>query len=322
MRIAMRFVSTLIAASAALSCGATLAQEYPSKPVRILAPFAAGASGDIITRTAAEYFEKQTRQAFVTENRPGAGGIVGSNEAKRAAPDGYTLLLGIDAFTQFPLFQKDATFDLQKDMAPISMLARVPLVLIGNTSSPAKSFNEMVAYAKANPGKLNYGAVPASPGHLFAFLLMNKAAIDLTIVPYQAAVAMTQSIVSNETQVYVSIYGSNAGHVKAGKLVVLAVIGPQRQKWDPSVPTLSELKIPINMSVWWALFAPNGTPQPIIQRLAALSAELVKQPFALERFEKLALEPVGSTPAELAKQVAEDTRERAEAARIGKIQPQ
>jgi tripartite-type tricarboxylate transporter receptor subunit TctC len=222
----------------------------------------------------------------------------------------------------FPLFVKDAGFDLQKDMAPISMLARVPLVLLGSTTSPAKTLPDMLAYAKANPGKLNYGAVPNSAGHLFAFLLMNKAGIELTVIPYQAAVAMTQSIVTGESQVTVSIYGSNAAFVKAGKLAVLGVAGSERQKWDLSVPTMAEQKLPISMNVWWGLFAPLGTPVPIIQKLAALSADYVKQPLTLERFEKLAIEPVGSTPTDLARQVADETRERAEAARLGNIHPQ
>lgn len=309
-------------AAVALASGSAVAQEYPARPVRIVAPFAPGATGDLTMRLAAEYLEKQLKQPFVVENRAGAGGLVGANEAKKAPADGYTLLAGIDNFTTFSVFVKDNTFDLQKDFAPISMLARFPLVMLTNTETGGKSVAEFIAAAKANPGKLNFGIIPNTPSHLFAILFMNRTGVQLELVGYQAAVALTQSLVAGQVQATASVYGSFAPHIKAGKVAAVGIAGPTKLKIDPSVPLLAEQKLPIMMTVWYALFAPTGTPQPAIQKLAAASAEWAKQQAVVERLDKLGIEAVGSTPADLAKAVADDTRDRTEAARLGKIQPQ
>jgi len=311
-----------LAAATLFTAGFATAQEYPARPVKIIAPFAPGATGDLTARTAADFFEKQLKQSFIVENRSGAGGVLGANETKRAPADGYTLMLGLDGMTMFPIFIKDNTIDIQKDFAPISVLARFPLVMLGNTAAPAKTLGEFVAYAKANPGKLNFGIVPNSPSQLFGILLMNKAGIDMVMVPYTSAVALTQALVSNTVQATASVYGSFASNVAAGKIAVLGVAGPNRLKAYPPAPTMAEAGAPVNMLVWYALMAPAGTPQPVIQRLAAASAELSKQPEAIARFDKLGIEWGGAGPAELARMISDDVRDRSEAARIGKIQPQ
>ena len=318
----MRRIANLALACLAFGAGAALAQDYPAKPVKILAPFAPGATGDLTMRLAAEHFEKQWKQSFIVENRAGAGGLLGANEAKKAPADGYTLLAGIDNFTTFSVFVKDNTFDLQKDFAPISMLARFPLVMLTNTESGGKSVAEFIAAAKANPGKLNFGIIPNTPSHLFAILFMNRTGVQLELVGYQAAVALTQALVAGQVQATASVYGSFAPHIKAGKVAAVGIAGPSKLKIDPSVPLMTDQKLPITMTVWYALFAPAGTPQPVIQKLAAASAEWAKQQAVVERLDKLGIEAVGSTPAELAKAVADDTRDRTEAARLGKIQPQ
>jgi tripartite-type tricarboxylate transporter receptor subunit TctC len=315
-------ISAACAAVALAGANANAQQDYPSRTVRIIAPFAPGASGDLTARTAATFFEKQFKQPFVVENMSGAGGALGAQAAKRAPADGYTLMLGLDGMTMFPLFIKDNTIDLQKDFAPISVLVRFPLVMLGNTAAPAKTLQEFVSYAKANPGKLNFGIVPNSPSQLFIILLANKTGIDVVSVPYTAATALTAALVSNTVQATASVYGSFAANVKAGKISVMGVAGPKRLKQEPSAPTMAEAGAAVNMLVWYALMAPAGTPQPVIQKLAAASLELSKDAEAIERFDKLGIEWGGAGPAELAKMIADDLRDRSEAARIGKIQPQ
>jgi len=318
----MKFIAPLAIGMTMLTTGPLQAQDYPSRPVKIVAPFAAGGSGDATTRLVADYMNRQWNQPVIVENRAGAGGLIGSNDVKRAAPDGYTLLMGTDSMTSFSVFVKDAGYDAARDAAPISLLVRYPLALIASASLPAKTTQEALAYAKANPAKINFGMVTNSPSHLYALALEQKAGIDYTIIPYAGAAALTASMLSGDSQLTLSLYGSFLPAIRDGRVRALAVAGTSRMKGAEGVPTFREGGVDLVAAVWYALFAPPGTPAPIITRVNAAAVEWTHTPAAAEAANKLAMELVGSSPEELARVVAEDTAARAAAARLGKIQPQ
>jgi len=314
----------VMAAGVALAVAAlngAQAQDYPAKPVHIIAPFAAGGSGDVTTRLVADYLGKRWNQPVVVENRAGGGGLIGSNDVKRAAPDGYTLLMGYDALTSFSLFIKDSGFEAARDLAPVSLLVRYPLALLATASLPAKTLPELISYAKANPGKVNFGIITNAPGHLYGLVLAQKAGIDYTMIPYASAQALTAAMLSGESHTTLSLYGSFVPAIKDGRVRALAVAAPARMRDAPAVPTFRENGIDIDAAVWYGLFAPAATPAPIIARASQAAQEWVKQPAAQETAAKLAMELVGSTPQELAKVVADDTAARAAAAKLGKIEP-
>jgi tripartite-type tricarboxylate transporter receptor subunit TctC len=323
-RAAGRRAGTLIAVAAAvLGANPSLGQsDYPSRSIRMIAPFAAGASGDLTARSLGDYFSKQWGQSVVVDNRPGAGGLIGANEAKRAAPDGYTLLLGYDAVTTFSLFVKDNTFDPLKDLAPVSLLVRYPLVLLTSTSLPVNDWNEFAAYAKANPGKVNFAITTNSPGHLAVLGLMKRAGLSFTLIPYPGAAALTQSVVSGESNATFSAYGAFAPHIKSGKARLIAVAGPNRLKQASSVATLREDGVDLVMPVWYALFGIAGTPEAIVNKLNQGAVSFLKTPAAELQFDRLDMEIVASTPAELARTVVDEMKFRAEAAKVGNLQPQ
>jgi tripartite-type tricarboxylate transporter receptor subunit TctC len=202
------------------------------------------------------------------------------------------------------------------------VLVRFPLVLVTSTAFAPTTLAELIAYAKANPGKVNLAAQTNSPAHLTSLLFMKKAGVDVALVPYAAAAALTQSVLTNETHGTFGAWGPFRPHVAGGKVRAIAVAAPARLKDLPNVPTLKESGIDASWTVWYALFAPAGTPAPVVGKLAAASAEFVKVPTVIEQFNKLSMEVVSSTPAELARTIAEDTAARAEAARLGNVQPQ
>jgi tripartite-type tricarboxylate transporter receptor subunit TctC len=299
----------------------TFAQTFPTKPVHIIAPFAAGGSGDATTRLVGDYLSKQWGQPVVVENRAGAGGVIGTVDVKRSAPDGYTLLMSTDGLTSLSVFIKDAGVE-PRDLAPISLLVRYPLALLSSTTLSAKTVPEVIAYAKANPGKINFGIVTNTPGHLYAYALAQRAGIDYTMVPYAGAAALTASMLSGDSQLTFSLYGSFVAAIRDGKVRALAVAAANRMKGAESVPTLRENGVDLVASVWYGLFAPLNTPPAVITKINATSVEWTRTPAAAELAAKFYMELVGSTPEELARVVAEDTQTRATAARLGKIQPQ
>ncbi len=315
-----------IALSLAVMLGAATgmaqAQDYPTKPIKLIGPFAAGGSGDVTARLIADFLEKRWGQSVIVENRVGGGGLLGSDAVKRAAPDGYTLLMGYDGITSFSLFLKDNTLDQTKDLAPISLLVRYPLVMLTSTALPVKTTQEFIAYAKANPGKINYGIITNSPSHLYGALLAKKAGLDMAFIPYPGAAALTQSMLAGETHATMSLYGSFVPAIKDGKVIALNSMSTERMKQAPDVPTMREGGVDILASIWYGLFAPAGTPQPIIDKLAAAAKDWTKAPNVIEQAERLRMDLVGGTPAELAKLIVDDTAARAEAAKAGNIQPQ
>ncbi len=307
------FVGTAHAQSAA---------DYPSKPIKLVGPFAAGRSGDIMARMIADHLQKKWGQSVIVENQAGGGSLIGTQQVKRAAPDGYTLLLGYDSLAMFNIFLKNPEIEPQKDLTPISYFSRYPLVLLSSAKQPYTTFKEMVAYAKANPGKVNLAMQTNAPVHLFGALIANRAGIDWQMIPYTAAAALNQSLLADETHVTLTLYSALSGSIEEGKIRALAVLADERSPLAPGVPTLKEQGMDITATVWYGLFGPGGMPKPIVNKLSKAIQDMVKDPGVVEQAKKMNMELVGSTPEVLAKTLADDLKIRAEAGKIANIKPE
>jgi tripartite-type tricarboxylate transporter receptor subunit TctC len=321
----MSMLKLIAGCATALAIGHAQAQsgDYPNRPIRMVGATQPGTTGDITARAMIEVMEKALGQTLVIEHRgAGGGGLVAANEVKRAAPDGYTLLLGYDSMTVLPATMKSNPFDISRDVAPISMATRYPLYILWNPATPVTSFQQLVSYAKANPGKLNFAIVTNASSHLYLALMQKRLGIDLVLVPYTGGAAITRALLANEAQGTMSLYGSVGGAIAEGKVTLLAVGSAARTKEAPNVPTLREAGVDIVAEGWFALFAPAGTPAAVLSRLTDASMALRNNAPAVERLAKAGLEAVGSTADFLAKQIVVDMTTRAEAAKAAKIEPQ
>jgi tripartite-type tricarboxylate transporter receptor subunit TctC len=279
------------------------AQSYPSKPIRLVVPFAPGGSSSLVARVMSAEMEKGLGKPFVIENKPGGGGNIAMQEVARADPDGYTLIIGhVGSLAMNPYMYAKLPYDVDRDFAPISLLAIVPAIFVVHADVPAKDLREFVALAKAKPGQINYGSAGnGSAGHLAMEYLKQVTGMDLQHVPYKGTGPNVTDLIAGRTQ------ASSAGtpplmpHVKAGKLRVIAVGTSKRLHSLPDVPTVAEQGYPgFETSQWYGLNAPARTPEPVIRRLAEEAARAAKSAFVLERFKADDAEPVGSSPAEYA----------------------
>ena len=248
--------------------------DYPSKPVKIVGPFAASSSGDIMARMMADYMQKRWGQTIIIENQAGGGSLIGTQQVKRAPPDGYTLLLGFNSLAMFDIFLKNPDIDTQKELTPISYFSRYNLVMLSSAKQPYKDFKELVAYAKANPGKVNFAMQANAPVHLFGALIANKAGIDWQNIPYTAAAALDpQPLLADETHVTLTLYSGLASQIQEGKIRALAVLADERTPLAPGVPTLKEQGLDLYRA------QPSGTAFSAPQRVdrAGLAADDLDQ---------------------------------------------
>jgi tripartite-type tricarboxylate transporter receptor subunit TctC len=294
-------------------CASALAaaQSYPTKPVRLVNPFAPGGTGEIIFRMIAPAIEERMGQRVVIDSRAGAGGNIGAEIVANAPPDGYTLLLGttnIFTINQF-IFSK-MSFDPLKVFAPVTLVADVPSVFYVSNAVPASTLREFVAWAKANPGKVNY----ASPGngttpHLNVELLAQIADLKLVHVPYKGLQPSMAAVVANEVQLYLGGLGAGHGLLRAGKMKALAVGSKARLPAAPDIPTLAESGFrDFVASNWFALAAPLGTPAPILERWSAEVRSALQAPETHKRLNDLGIVVVGSTPEALGRQWSEEAK--------------
>ncbi len=280
-------------------------QEYPVRAVRIVVPFAAGATNDIVARLFARKLSEQTLQPFVVENRAGGSGIPGAELVAKSAPDGYTLLLGNTSLLgiQISLYSK-LPYD-PRDFAPVSVLAISPSALVVHPSVPAKSAAELIAYAKANPGKLNYASAGnGTPFHLSAELFKAQTGTNMVHVPYKGAAPALNDLLAGEVQLMFDNIPSVLAHIRGGKVRAIATTGATRLSLLPEVPTLAEAGFKNAQSVsWFAIVAPKGTPKDIIARLNAGLVKAASQPDLRQRLYELGAEPVGNSPEEAAEHI-------------------
>jgi len=292
----------LAVAALALLCGAAMAQDYPTRPIRVIVPFSPGGAVDGPMRVIAQELGKRLGQAVTVENKPGAGATIGTEVVAKSAPDGYTLLLASQTNAISGALYKQLSYDPVEDFVPISLLGREPGVLVVSPALPVRTFPEFVAYAKAHPGELDYASSGNGSGqHLFAALLWSQSGLKLNHVPYKGSGQATTDLLGGRIPVSIPGTAGMVGHIKAGKLRPLAVTGATRSPQLPDVPTLQELGVAgYQAYVWMGLLAPKGTPPAIIDKLyrtavAALASDEVKSYMATA-----GIEIVGSTPAEFA----------------------
>ncbi|WP_296468040.1 tripartite tricarboxylate transporter substrate binding protein [Pigmentiphaga sp.] len=304
----MNFSRKLLAPAAAMAVLAAAwspavhAEDYPNRPVRIVIPFAPGGSNDIVGRLIGEELAKRLGQPFIVDNRGGAGGTIGTDLVAKSRPDGYTLLLISTPHTANATLYKKLPYDPNKDFAPIARMATAPLLISVYPGLPVKTLSELIAYAKANPGKLNYvSSGVGSSQHLVSELFQIRAGISMTHVPYKGAGAALADVAAGHAQVSVGTVLQALPHVKANRLRPLAVSGPQRQAVLPDVPTVDEAGLSgYDGDNWWGLLAPAGTPQAIVDKLSKTVADILAEPEMRRRLEAesatvayLAPEPFG-----------------------------
>src|SRR5712691_6459909 len=278
---------------------AAQAQTYPSKPIRLVVPFAPGGSSSIVARAFSTEMSKGLDQSIVVENKPGAAGNIAMEEVARAEPDGYTLIIGhIGTLAMNPFMFEKLPFDTNRDFRAVSLLAKVPTIFVVHESVPAKDLREFVALAKKEPGRLYYGSAGnGSAGHLAIEYLKLVTGMDIQHVPYKGTGPNLVDLVAGRTQFSAAGTPPFLPHVKAGKLRVIAVGTAQRLRSLPDVPTVAEQGYPgFETSQWYGLNAPAKTPQAVIRRLSEEAAKAMKTPLVAERFAVDDAQAVGSTP--------------------------
>jgi len=279
-------------------------------PVRILVGFAPGGTSDVIARLIVDRMRTSLGTSVIVENKPGANGMLVAEALKNAAPDGRTLMIAPISVTVFaPLTHAKLRYDPIKDFAPVSLAATFQMALAVGPGSPAKTLQEYLAWVRANPAKATYGTPTAGgPPHFFGVMLARATGVDLAVVPYKGGAPMVNDLIGGQVPAGITVLPELVRHHDAGKVRMLASSGSQRSPVAPEVPTFKELGFAAIEGVGWQAFhTTSGTPRPTIDRLSAAIAAAIKAPEVNERLLALGLEPVGSTPDELAARIAEDS---------------
>jgi len=305
---AQRWMSALAVAAALVAPGEAPAQGYPTKSIRLVAPSTPGDAPDVIARLVAERLSAALGQQVVVENRPGAGGVVGSEIVAKSAPDGYTLIMGnagshgINAavYSKLP-------YDILKDFAPVSQIAVAPNIFVVNPGLPVTTIPEFIAYAKARPGQLSYASGGnGSSSHMSMELLKSMAGIDVVHVPYKGSTPALTDVISGQDAVMSVNMPPAVPHVKSGRLRALAVTTRSRTPSMPDLPTVAESLPGYETVAWFGVLAPAGTPKDVVNRLSMEIAKIARSPDMRERLEGMGAEPVGSTPEEFGAVMARD----------------
>ncbi|MBX3605225.1 MAG: tripartite tricarboxylate transporter substrate binding protein [Piscinibacter sp.] len=304
-----RRAATLLLASFALPATPAFANDkYPSKPVTVIVPQAPGGANDAIARIVAQKMTEQTGQQFIVDNRPGAGGNIGTAAAAKAKPDGYTLLLTVNsAHVINPSLYKNPGFDPVKDFEPVTPVATAGYVLVANNGYAPKNVAELIADAKAHPGKIAIASAGnGTLNHLIGEMLGKAAGIDLMHVPYKGASAAVTDLVGGQVQVSVQSLPSSISFIKGGKLKVLGVVNEKRVGALPDVPTIGETIKGFGSTPWYGLFAPAGTPKALVAQLQAEVAKALESADAKEKLATVGCEPSKSTPEQFAAVIHDD----------------
>jgi tripartite-type tricarboxylate transporter receptor subunit TctC len=300
-RIFWPAVATALALAGALAPAA--AQDYPNRPITLVVPYAAGGGNDVMARTVAEKMSRTLGQQIVVENRAGAGGTIATRQVAKAAPDGYTLVIGgTGTLAVNPTLYANVGYDPRKDFAPVGLIGTSALVILVNPSVPATSIRELIDLARKDPGKLNYASAGVGSGiHLGTVLFEQMADIKLTHVPYRGTGPALTDLVGGHVAIYFSSLPSAIGIARDGKVRPLAVTGSKRSDVFPGVPTVAEAALPgFEAVLHYGIVAPAGTPRPIVDKLNAALREALAAPDTRERMSKDGTEPLPSTPGEYA----------------------
>ena len=312
-----------LAAAAATRSRRASAETYPSRPVRWIVPYPAGGSTDIVSRIMAEWLSARFGQQFVIENKPGGGTNIGVQAAVGAAPDGYTLLLALATNVINPSLYKSLPFDFQRDIAPVAGLVELPLVMDVNPALPAKTVPEFIAYAKANPGKINFASFGARTiSQLAIELLKISSGIDVVHVPYQGGGPMLTDLISGRVQAGIDALPNSLPHIRAGTVRALAVLRTKRTPVLPDVPTVGETIAGFEVTPWTAIGVPTGTPADIIERLNHEINAGLADPGVKARLAEVGGVPLVYSPAEMRAIMVRDAEKWAKVVKLAGIQPE
>lgn len=292
--------AALALALGVLSTARVQAQDYPTRPVRVIVPFSPGGAVDGPMRLIAQELSKRLGQPVFVENKPGAGATIGSELVAKAAPDGYTLLLASQTNAISATLYPHLGFDPVDDFAPVSLIGREPGVVVVNPALPVKTLQELIAYAKARPGQIDYASSGNGSGqHLFAALLCSMTGMKLNHVPYRGSGQATSDLLGGQVSLSIPGLAGMLGHIHAGKLRALAVTGTRRAPQLPDVPTVAEAGVPgYSAYVWMGLFAPKNTPVGVVDTLYHAVSQVLAEDEVKRYMGQASIEPVGSTPAE------------------------
>ena len=315
-------LSLLLGLSGVCVGGLAGAQTYPVKPVRLVVPFPAGGATDILARTISQKASEKLGQQIVIDNRPGAGGTIGSDHVAKSAPDGYTLLIATGSTHSIgPIINPKIPYNVERDFAPVVYVARTTSVLVVPNQLQVKNLGEFIALLKANPGKFNYGSSGnGTNSHLSGELFKAQAQVFLTHIPYRGTGLVFTDMVSGQVHMLMDNYVTAQSNIKEGKLRVLGVTSLQRLPFLPEVPTLDEQGLKgFDVSNWFGIYAPKGTPGDMIAKVNAAFNQALQEPDMQKRLASLGATPTGSTPEQMSAMVAADTAKWAKLIRERKI---
>lgn len=323
--VLLRQIVALLAFAGAViaSAPAAIADDYPSRPVKIIVPFGAGGPTDVYTRAIAEELRKSLRQPFIMENRPGAGTTIGTDVVAKSQPDGYTLLMVSGTQTVNETLYVHKSYQLMRELVPVAPLIDTDLVLVVHPSVLAKTLSELLALARAKPGTLNYGSSgPGSNYHMAGELLKNLTGVDIVHVPYKGSTGARNDILSGQIQILFDSVPTMAPQIKAGMVRALGTSGKTRSSILPDVPTMAEAGVPgFNATLWVGFMAPVGTPKPIVDKLHDEITKILRRPDIKQAWEKTGATPIVMTQPEFKSFMEAQVAKWAEVIKTNRIAP-
>ncbi|HQW37548.1 MAG TPA: tripartite tricarboxylate transporter substrate binding protein [Usitatibacteraceae bacterium] len=304
-----RRIARGLALALALAAGTALADAWPTRHVTLVVPFPPGGTTDVLARALGERLSRSLGQPVIVESKPGAGATIGADYVAKAKPDGYTLLVGAVHHTIATSVYKKLPYDFQKDLAPVTTIAMVPNVLVVKADTPVKSVGDLVAYAKANPAKANYGSNGnGTAQHLIGTQFQNQTGATLTHVPYKGSGPLATDLLGGQILMSFDTVTPVLPHIQAGKLRPLAVTTATRSAALPGVPTLDEAGLKgFAIGTWFGVLAPAATPAPILDRLNAEMVKVIQSPDFRKRMDEIGAQPIGNSREEMARQVKDET---------------
>ena len=310
-RFASRFALALVAVVLTIEAflaGPCLAQDYPTRPIRIVVPFGAGGPADVAARVLGNAMQENFKQPFVIENRPGAGAVIGTQEVAKSSPDGYTLLMMSNTQTANESLVPQRKYELMRDLVPIAPINYSDLVIVVHPSVPAKTLKEFITLAKSQPGKLNYASSgQGTPYHMAGELFKTMAGIDLVHVPYRNSGEARNGVIGGQVQMMIDAVTTMAPNVNQGQVRALATTGEARSNVLPDVPTAKQAGLSgYEATIWLGLMAPTGTPKPVIDKLNAAVNAAIKRPEIVKLWADQGAAPMSMTPDEFDKYLRND----------------
>jgi tripartite-type tricarboxylate transporter receptor subunit TctC len=311
--VTLALAAALVAAQA-LFTAPSLGQDYPTRPIRIIVPFGAGGPADVVARVLGNAMQESLKQPFVIENRPGAGAVIGTLEAAKSPPDGYTLLMMSNTQTANESLVPQRKYELMRDLVPIAPINFSDLVIVVHPSVPANNLREFIALAKSHPGKLNYASSgQGTPYHMAGELFKTMAGIDLVHVPYRNSGEARNGVIGGQVQMMIDAVTTMAPNVSQGQVRALATTGERRSSVLAEVPTAEEAGLPgYEATIWLGLMAPTGTPKPVIDKLNAAINVAIRRPEIVKLWADQGAAPMSMTPEEFDKYLRNDIAKWAE----------